>query len=171
MDKICYLCDGAQNVLPRSSYLDWSLFIWCLVKGIYRRSWWRAWWGLSATKDDYNENKEWQWKQKLTTFSFSFPSVISHIISNLALTPMRETCLTLAVQLLHYWKMLQEPDTHFCSCSLGLFCNQKICSNINIQLQGSQHLQIEQVVMKLNKKPYPNLNVNNESIEDTVVIF
>ncbi len=38
-------------------------------------------------------------------------------------------------------------------------------------LMGCQHLQIEQVVIKLHKKPYPNLNMINKSIEDIVDIF
>ncbi len=38
-------------------------------------------------------------------------------------------------------------------------------------LAGSQHLHIEQVMVKLHKKSFSNLNVINDSIEDIVDIF
>ncbi len=46
-----------------------------------------------------------------------------------------------------------------------------ICSHVINRLTGSQHLQIEQVVAKLHKKPCPNLDVINETIEDIFDIF
>ncbi len=46
----------------------------------------------------------------------------------------------------------------------------QVMDGINL-LTGSQHLQIEQVIVKLHQKPCPNLKVINESIEDIVDIF
>ncbi len=47
----------------------------------------------------------------------------------------------------------------------------EICSHAINQLAGPQHLQIEQVVVKLHKKPCPNLDMINETIEDIFDIF
>ncbi len=46
-----------------------------------------------------------------------------------------------------------------------------ISSHAINQLTGSQHLQVEQVVVKLHKNPCPNLNVIIESVKDIFKIF
>ncbi len=54
---------------------------------------------------------------------------------------------------------------------LAFSVQPEICSHCINLLTQSQHLQIEQVIVKLHQKPCPNLNVINESIEDIVDIF
>ncbi len=79
---------------------------------------------------------------------------------------------TLGSHVLALWKKTIKNLIHDYAVAGWAFSVQPIIRShcINL-LTGSQRLQIEQVIVKLHKKLCPNLNVINESIEDTVNIF
>ncbi len=79
---------------------------------------------------------------------------------------------TLGSHVLALWEKRSKNLIHdYAVTGWALSVQPEICSHCINLLTGSQHLQIEQVIVKLHQKPYPNLNVINESIEDVVDVF